>query len=727
MARPGELYDQDEVGRPAGEDARTGGRRSQSAVFDQDATQDASNHPGASPRPSGHAIPPAVSDQPERRARERQRERQRDRELVLRRRQEWERQREARRRAARTALQEAAAASRARHLGNERPPAVTVGDAAWLDPSPSSAVPIPGWVPVRARPPGPRRATPSSRAASEAAPIRGSVPEGDSAAWGGTGSVGRATAVLALGTLASRLTGFLRVLAVGYVLGVGALSDAYNYANGVPNIVYDLLLGGVLSATLIPVFVEHLGGQDRHESMRAVSAVLTAITAALAVATAVLWLVAPWVIRAYLVLDTHHASGPQERLLGTQLLHYFAPQVFFLGAIVVTTALLNARRHFAAAAVSPVVNNLIAIAAILATKAVASSILESRSPGATVVDRFRHDEKAVLILGLGTTAGYVVQFVIHIPALRRAGLRLRPVWDLRHPAVRRVLTLSTWLVGVVVANQVSLAVVMILAGRQAGGVTAYQYSFQFFLLPYALIAVSVASALMPDLAERWARGDERGFRRQLIMGTRVTLALLVPAAVGYVAVAQPLISLTLHHGRVTAAGAHLVTSSLILFAVGLPGFSAFFLLMRAYQAIQDARRMFWIYALENALTVVAALVLDPVLGVPGLALAWVGPYTVASVVAAWDLRRRVGSLGGSLTLRALWRIVVASAAMLAVIEAVGAGIPGGGGDAGLVGLLVAQVGLGGVTYLAVGRWIGITELHPVMRIAGRLKPRRASR
>ncbi len=283
--------------------------------------------------------------------------------------------------------------------------------------------------------------------------------------------------------------------------------------------------------------------------------------------------------------------------------------------------------------------------------------------------------------------------------------------------------LSTWLIGVVIANQASLALVMILAGRVQGGVTAYQFSYQFFQLPYALIAVSVASALMPDLAERWTSGDRRGFERRFVAGLRVTLAVLVPVALAYVAVAQPFIQLAVLHGRVTESKAHLVGSSLALFAVGLPGFSAFFLLMRMYQAMQNARMMFWIYFLENGLTVVAALALDPILGVPGLALAWVGPYTVASLVAAYDLRRRVGPLGGAHTVRALVRILIASAISAGVVVAVGLPFPGKAQDAVLVGRLVAQIGAGTIAYLVLAKVLGIKELRPIVRLARRLAVR----
>src|SRR5262249_33431483 len=159
----------------------------------------------------------------------------------------------------------------------------------------------------------------------------------------------------------------------------------------IPNIIYDLLLGGILSATLIPVFVDQLRDEDRAKSMRAISAVVSAITVTLIAVTGLLWLLAPWVIHFYLLLNPA-STAPAVRPFAIQLRPYSAPRVFFLGPIVVSTALLNARRHFAAAAFSPVVNNLIAIAALLATKAVASTVLTSKttSPG-TVLQRISHD------------------------------------------------------------------------------------------------------------------------------------------------------------------------------------------------------------------------------------------------------------------------------------------------------------------------------------------------
>jgi putative peptidoglycan lipid II flippase len=669
MGRPGELYDQDneEAVRVPSSPARA----APGQLYDQDMVDEPAR--------------PSLRTESWRRQAEL---RQREREIELRRQERLEQERDARRQRAKEAQR------------------------AIVPPAPLriSSRPAPQNVGLS----GPAYPRAGSRA--PAAPARGARPQ--PAKTTGRTSLGGATAILAFGTFASRVTGFLRVLAVGYVLGVGTLSDAYNYANGIPNIVYDLLLGGILSATLIPVFVEQFAQREEKEAQRAVSAVFTTIAVALAGVSVLLWLVAPWVIRFYLILNPS-STGPAEKALATTLLHYFAPQVFFLGAIVVTTALLNTRRRFGVAAVSPVINNLVAIAALLATKFVAESVLNNKGGGSpsSVLTRFAHDRRAILILGLGTTAGYIAQMLVQMPAVRSAGYRLRLVWDPQHPAVRQVARLSTWLLGVVVVNQASLALVMVLAGKTNGGVTAYQFSYQFFQLPYALVAVSVASAIMPDLAERWTAGDRQGMERRFVTALRLTLALLIPAGLLYAVVAQPFINLAVHHGRVTGSGAHLVGSSLALFAIGLPGFSAFFLLMRVYQAMQDTKGMFWIYALENGLTIVLALVFSPLIGVPGLALAWVAPYTVASFIAAADLRSRIGRLGGAHTVRALLRVLLASGIAAGLAVLVGLPFRSHTGEAAVVGRLIVQLGVAGFAYLMLARMLGIKELNRLRGLA----------
>ncbi|HSS09064.1 MAG TPA: murein biosynthesis integral membrane protein MurJ [Acidimicrobiales bacterium] len=517
-------------------------------------------------------------------------------------------------------------------------------------------------------------------------------------------SFSRNTAVMAAGTLLSRLTGFGRVIALVWAFHLTRLADVYNIANTVPNLLYDLVLGGVLSATLVPVFVDYLGRKDEEESWRAISAVVTAITVTLAGLTVVFWLIAPALIRFYLMLN-HTASAADQRAIGTTLLRLFVPQLFLLGGIAVTTALLNARRHFAVPAFSPVLNNLITIAAIVATRLVASSL---------GLGDFRHDRAALLLLGLGTTAGYLVQLVVQLPPLFRGRFRLRPVWDLSHPAVRTVLRLSLWTFGAVVMNQIAFNLILVLAGKKAGDVTVFNTAFQFFQLPYAIFAVSIASVITPDLAERWTERDVAGFRRQMASGLRLTLAIMVPAAVGYILLAHPFLELVFRHGSFSAGDAHRIGTVVAFFALGLPGFSVFLLLMRGYQAMQDTRSMFWLYVVENGVTVVLAGALYPVMGVNGLALGWVVAYTIGTVVAFLHLRTRTRGLEGRATASALVRVGLASVAMAAVVWLLRLLI-GGGSDVHLTAQVLGGAIVGTAVYLAVSQVLGVTELWSTLQ------------
>jgi putative peptidoglycan lipid II flippase len=517
---------------------------------------------------------------------------------------------------------------------------------------------------------------------------------------------------MAAGTLIARITGFGKVLALAWVLGSGRLADAFNLANNLPNSVYDLLLGGVLSATLIPVFVDELRRENRHESTRAISAVVTTIVALLAVMTVIFWFITPAIID-LLVVNAQGSGVGQERHTAIQLLHLFVPQLPLLGAIAVTTALLNARRRFAAPAFSPILANVVTIAAVIATKYVAHRVS---------LNDFQTDTTAVVVLGLGTTAGYLAQFLAQVPSVFRAGIRLRPVWNPGHPAVRTVLRLSVWTFGAVVTNQISFYVIQLLADTRKGSVTSFNYAYQFFQLPYAIFAVSIASVIAPDLAQKWSNGMRRAFRARMGSGIRLTLAILFPAGVGYAIVAQPLLRLALRHGSFTVAQTQLTGDLVAIFAIGLPGFSVYLLLMRAYQSMKDTRSMFWCYCVENGLTVAVGAGLYPVWGVRGLVVGWIGSYSVVAVIAFAHLRARVGGLQGPAVLVTGVPVVIATAAMAGVLEGLDHVLP----TSDQLGLLAARVAVllvaGTVVYITVALWLGVAEVRQVLR-RGATSPR----
>ena len=518
----------------------------------------------------------------------------------------------------------------------------------------------------------------------------------------------RSTAIQAAGTALSRVTGFGRIFALAYALGAGRLADTYTLANNTPNIIYELILGGVLSGTLLPVFVRELRRGDDEggeaEGWRAVSAVLTlglVAAAALAVAFVV---VAPLFIRLY-TLRAGAEVGREQVEVATDLLRLFAPQVFFYGMISLTTALVRARRRFAAPMFAPVLNNLVVIGVFLAYP----SVVGTRDLGAV-----GRDKGALLLLGLGTTAGVAAMALAQFP-LRTVRRHVRFTWDPGHPAVRTVLGLSGWTLGWVLANQVALFLVYLLANRDAGDVTVYFLTYTIFLLPHGIVSVSIISAVQPELADRWAAGDDEGFRRRLGVGIRSIAVLLVPAAVGYVVLARPIVSMLLEHGALGDASASRVAGTLALMAIGLPAFSTWLFLTSAYQAMQDTRSLFFLYLVENAINIVAALVLYPALGVEGLGLALALAYLGGTAAALVHLRRRAGGIDGHNLGRSVARIAVASAVMAAAVAAVRA-LTGGLGDDGIGAAVRAGVAtLAGVSvYVVACRVFRVGELRSLL-------------
>lgn len=519
-------------------------------------------------------------------------------------------------------------------------------------------------------------------------------------------TLAHSTAVMAAGTLASRLTGFARLVALAYAMGFTRLTDSYNLANVTPNIVYELVLGGVLSATLVPVFVDRLsGGDDDEEAWRGISAVVTAAAALLVVVTAVFVVIAPVLVRLY-TLGNDTPSVGEQRVVATSLLRLFAPQVALYGMVTLTTAVLHARRRFAAPMFAPVLNNLVVIGVLLALPHVVDEV------SLTAV---HHDAGARLLLGLGTTAGVAAMALALVPSLRSAGARLRPVWDPGHPAVRTIVSLSGWTFGFVAANQVALMLVLVLANGRAGDVAAYQAGQVFFLLPHGVFAVSVMTALQPELSERWALADVAGYGQRVGAGLRTIAVVVVPAAIGYVFLARPIVSMALEHGALRSASASTTAGVLAMLAVGLPGFSIYLFLIRAFQAMQDTRSVFLLYLVENGLNVVLALALHPSLGVQGLALAYALAYTGGAAAALVLLQRRTRSVDIAIVVRTWVRVGLASAVMAAVVAAVAAVVDPAPLQA------AAGIGAGVSVYVIVARRLGIRELSTLLRTRRRVQ------
>jgi putative peptidoglycan lipid II flippase len=254
--------------------------------------------------------------------------------------------------------------------------------------------------------------------------------------------------------------------------------------------------------------------------------------------------------------------------------------------------------------------------------------------------------------------------------------------------------------------------VLAIADSLSGGaVTAYNYAYVFFQLPFGIVTVSIMTAIQPALAERWAVGDLAAFRRRLTSGLQAILAILIPAAVGYLVLARPIVELVLGHGAAGVEGVQSTASTLALFALGLPGFSTYLYSMRAYQATQDTRTPFFLYLIVAGLNVVLAFSLYHPLGVKGLALAYSIAYTVAAGVALWDLRHKGVGIDFGMVARPVLRVCAISLLMGLVVAFVSAAISYSSG-VGLLfrvlasvaaGLAVFVLGSGLAAYLSMRR------------------------
>ena len=455
-----------------------------------------------------------------------------------------------------------------------------------------------------------------------------------------TARVLRSGAIVGLGTALSRATGLLRVAAISYALGATTLAGVYTWSNETPNIVYELLLGGVLTATLVPQFVRHLHDGDDE----ATSAVFTTALLVLLGITVLAVAAAPLIVRLYL-LQVHGGVKADQQELGVAFMRVFMPQMLFYGLTALATAILQARQRFAAAALAPILNNLVVIMIFFSLPRIVDRPF--------TVNRVLDDDGLLLFIGLGTTAGIAAMGLSLLPALRAAKVRLRFIPNFRHAAVRRVMRLSGWTIGYVAANQVALAVVIVLAngvrlagGSGHGGSFVYFTAYLLFVLPYGLLAFPIMTAVAPELAAAGRRRDPPALRHRFARTLRLSLTVLIPAAAVAVALARPIVTAAMQRGAFSPEDAELVSETLVGFAVGLPFFSTYLFALRAFYSLDDTKTPFLIGCFQNLVNVALAFALFEWLEIPGLAYAHSGAYAAGAAATLFLLSRRIGSLRG---------------------------------------------------------------------------------
>ena len=527
-------------------------------------------------------------------------------------------------------------------------------------------------------------------------------------------SLARATALMSFGTVLSRVTGVARLTAITAALGIiesGRLTDTYNIANTAPNIIYELALGGVLTSVFVPVFVELLEKEGRDRAWQVGSAIINLSLVAL-VAIATLGIIAAPLIADLYSSRLDGAAAARQHEVLTFLLRLFIPQIIFYGLAAITAGLLNAHKRFGAPMFTPILNNL-AVITVFVTFYFAYS---SRSLNLENVSTSQ-----LLLIGLGTTAGVALMALAQLPFLRGLG-RYELTLAVNHPSVRKLARLSVFVIGYVVANQIGYLVAQWLANRQAGGYTAYVNAFMFFMLPHGLFAVSVITALLPGMSQHAVNEKWADFRERLSTGVRATFLLILPAAVGFFVVGEPMVRLLLEHGIATKEGTTLVADVLRFFVIGLVPFSLFQLFLRAFYALQDTKTPFLINCGAVVLNTAVNIPMFAWLGVQGLAAGHAIAYVFAVAVQARILSKRIGGLDVRRVTDSAARITIAAAAMGLLVwlslEVVTRFVD----EAALVGQAIAvfvPVLVGVSSFVGLAYLLRVPELAYVRSVVGR--------
>jgi putative peptidoglycan lipid II flippase len=513
---------------------------------------------------------------------------------------------------------------------------------------------------------------------------------------------------MALGSLVSRVTGFLRTVIIAAALGSTLVGNAYTTAQWFPGMVYELLLGGVLTSVLVPTLVRaRKFDPDRGEAytQRLVTLAVLALgaTTVLAVACAPLlvWVSrtdAPGLVRAwsYLIL----------------------PTIFFYGLAGVLMAVLNTRGHFAAPMWAPILNNLV----VIGTFALYLLVY-----GAERLEPAEMDAGRIMLIGGGTVLGIVVQATGLLPALRRVGFRMRWRFDFAALRLRELGRLGAWMFCYVGANQVGVLVVLSLingAGAEAG-LLIFNQVFLLLMMAHGIVGVSIIMALMPRMSG--AAADQRygDLVDDVSTGARMAAAVLAPIAVAYVVLAQPISTTLFQWGVFDASAAEATAPVLLMAGLALIPFSIGQLATFAFYALSDTKTP----ALVNVGTVLVRITVQ--LGIfaafaasfvaAGMMLGNAVSYLFAALVMGALLRRRLGSLGLRQVGISLGKIVVAGLGAALAGAVMVALLPGDGELTKLEAL--AQLVLGGLAvvgaYLGLAKALRVGEVNDVLALVSR--------
>jgi len=467
----------------------------------------------------------------------------------------------------------------------------------------------------------------------------------------------RASGIMALGTIISRITGFIRGILIVAVLGTTLLADTYNVANTMPNIVYNLLVGGALTAIFIPQLVrsfEHDDGGDDFASR-----LITTISLILLVLVSLGMFFAPALVRLY-APEFFTTGFETEQEIAIAFTRYCLPQIFFLGLFTMLGQVANARGSFGPLMWAPIANNLVGIALF------GGFLLFS--PG---VDISSITSQQVALLGWGTTFSVVVQALVLIPVIRKLGIRIKP--KLGVSGLGKSFNLAGWTLVYVLISQlgylvtVNVATTAAVRSAQEGvatgvGYTPYTFAYFVMLLPYSIVTISIITAILPHISKLALDGKREEVKAQLIRAIRLVAVITVPSAVAFL-LFGPLITQSIFIG-IPNDDSRYIGYVLSALSFGLVAFSINLILIRGFNAFEDTKTQVVSIVVINVASVAMSYLFLYFLKTQwvtvGLGVAFSISYLIGLFITLALLKKHVGKLAISEFLGQHLRLLIAS-------------------------------------------------------------------
>jgi len=516
----------------------------------------------------------------------------------------------------------------------------------------------------------------------------------------GGARLARSAGVISIATMTSRALGLVRDLSLAHIFGATHDMDAYTVAFRIPNLLRDLFAEGAMSSAFVPTFTRLLTLDGRQAAWRLGNLVITAL---LLVTGALVALGLAFASPLVHFAAEGYASVPGKIELAVSLTRVMFPFLTLIAIAVGFMGMLNSLHRFFIPAFSPAMFNI----GTLATMAVLIPVFRSNGI------------RPIYAVAVGTIVGGLGQVVVQWPALRREGFRYRPLVDVRDPGLREVLRLMGPGTMALAAVQFNVLVNTMLATSQGEGAASWlNFAFRVMYLPMGLFGLSIATAAIPSLSSAAARGDREGMRATLSSAMRMMLMLNVPATLGLIALAAPIVALLFEHGSFTPEATAGTAAALICYAPGLVGYSAIKLAVPAFYTLRDSRTPVIVGAISVAFNLALNLTLVRVLGFRGLALGTAASAIFNGLLLLWLLRSRLGGLDGRRVGTAFVKVSIAALVMAAVAwgteHALATAIPSPSLLAKLV-RVAGGIGAGVVALALAARALGIAEFNEAMR------------